>query len=99
MGVAAWSRHDMEMLSALLALCEGIHRSSLPFGERNPPMTRGFPPQMTRNVELPAQAVEQTVQISKILDAMTSQLWCKHWQYILLSTNTAWSMSVGGHIY
>ena len=51
-----WCRH-MEMLSTLLALCDG-----------NPPVTGGFPSQRTSNVELccfhcwqTEQAVEQTV--------------------------------------
>ena len=53
--------HDMEMLSALLALCEG-----------NPPVTGGFPSQRASNVKL---HVLFPVSLTKLLNKQSSCLW------------------------
>ena len=36
--VTSWWRHDMEMLQALLALCERIHRALVDFPHKGPVM-------------------------------------------------------------
>ena len=66
--ISLW-RHQMEAISALLALCEG-----------NPPATGGFPFTKASDAELwcflwsaPEQTVEQTIDTPVIWDAMTSQ--------------------------
>ena len=58
----------MELLTALLALCEG-----------NPPATGGFPSQRTSDMGFefflfwcnPKQAIEQTVELPEIWDGIT----------------------------
>ena len=64
--VKSWWCHGMEMLSVLLALCEG-----------NPLVTGGFPSQRASNAQLWSflfckleQAVEQTMELTVICDAM-----------------------------
>ena len=73
MFVVSWWHHEMEMISPLLALCEGY-----------PIATNGFPSQRANNVELwcfhwcsSEQTVGQTVEVPVIWDVMT--LMWSHW--------------------
>ena len=62
----------MEMLSALLALCEG-----------NPPGTGGFPSQRTSNADLcfwPEQVAEQTIELVVLYDNIP--LMCRHYNIL-----------------
>ena len=60
-----WSRHQMETFSALLAPCEGIHRS--PMDSPHKGQWRGT---LVSFLSAPEQTVEQTIETPMIWDAI-----------------------------
>ena len=96
--IESWCHHDMETLSALLALCEG-----------NPLLSSGFPSQRASNAELwyfaccqPKQTFEWIHELPLIRDAMMlmtycdvmiffrkpqqlTSIWKLHWWYQMIS--------------
>ena len=90
----AWWGHDIETLSALLALCVG-----------NPPVTGGFPSQRASNVELwyflccyPECTVEQSVWLPVLWDG-AKQMWHHGVCDIWLQWSWRWSWTVSTVVY